>query len=393
MRFATLETVRRPRMVDGAPMMGIETGEAPEGPDQTIMVGGAETLPAEEDSQALLDHLVRLSPGTYDPAATHLLAAASTWVYSDLDTFRRMINRRGIGGAQFAELSFRNDALFLEPAAYMIQSADGRLGILCFRGTQVLNIINWLTDVSAKPDPFMAIGPVHGGFNRAVRVIWPQIKSLLLAMDCRKPVSRVNPDRPITEICDPATTPPQLTHGLQALYITGHSLGGSMAVLAAALIHADNELMHLRKKIRGIYTFGQPMVGWKSFAKKANADFGRKLFRHVYRSDVMPALPPTTMGEFSHFGQEYESTETGWMYREGAVQPAGIGSVALAIAIRNFVEEQLPGIREAPFVRRLGALRELLFGPRRRMRWSMADHSPLNYLRTSQMVLPGSEFE
>src|SRR5688572_22626069 len=68
--------------------------------------------------EELIDHLVQLAPGTYDAKAAGVLAAASTWAYSDPDTFRRQMQHR-ICPAIFAGASFSNEALLLNPAAYM----------------------------------------------------------------------------------------------------------------------------------------------------------------------------------------------------------------------------------------------------------------------------------
>ncbi|KYF54751.1 hypothetical protein BE08_31540 [Sorangium cellulosum] len=335
----------------------------------------------------LIDHLVQLAPGTYDAKAASVLAAASTWAYSDPDTFRRQMEHR-ICPAIFAGTSFTNEALLLNPAAYMIQSTDSRLGILCFRGTLLTNLIDLLTDMSAKPDPFYAVGRVHGGFIRAVRALMSPIKAWL--EDARKGHGINGTD--VADGASACAAPRKVGEGeskLKALYITGHSLGGAMAAMAAALIYADEELKPLRDLIRGVYTFGQPMVGGKGFTRKCNADFGTRMFRHVYQWDVVPSLPPRTMGEFEHFGLEYESTDTGWQYREGAVTQSRVGSVRVVLAGLAWVMDQLQGVREQPVIKDVAYLMSrLMVNPP-----SLADHLPLNYLRTSLMVQPGVEFE
>jgi hypothetical protein len=184
---------------------------------------------------------------------------------------------------------------------------------------------------------------------------------------------------------------------LQALYLTGHSLGGSLAVLAAALIHSDEELRELRPLLRGIYTFGQTMVGDPTFSRTFQREFGNKLFRHVYGSDVFPHLPPRTAGIFEHFGQEYRDTPEGWIsHGKPVARQARIGGCAILSAVGGALAEQFSPRGLLPALPAVDWVREKLVPPllRRpfRFTYSLADHQPINYLRTSRMAVPGSEF-
>ncbi len=49
-------------------------------------------------------------------------------------------------------------------------------------------------------------------------------------------------------------------HSGAKIIVTGHSLGGSLAILAAADLHKTHG------KIDQVYTFGQPRVGNAAFA-------------------------------------------------------------------------------------------------------------------------------
>ena len=78
--------------------------------------------------------------------------------------------------------------------------------------------------------------------------------------------------------------------------MTGHSLGGAMAVLFA--------LTSTRPELRATYTFGQPMVVHAPVAANVEAvDVG--LFRYVLTRDPVPALPPALFGAFAHLGAEH----------------------------------------------------------------------------------------
>ena len=71
------------------------------------------------------------------------------------------------------------------------------------------------------------------------------------------------------------------------LYITGHSLGGALALIAARSISAARSLS--ADNVAACYTFGSPKVG--------NEEFGYAIKVPIYRvvnaADLVPRLPPT----------------------------------------------------------------------------------------------------
>lgn len=95
--------------------------------------------------------------------------------------------------------------------------------------------------------------------------------------------------------------------GTKPLRMSGHSLGGAMALLAAFQL-SD------KYRIKEIYTFGQPRVGndaWVSAfaARMANVTF----FRVVSYMDPVPHLPPSWLMGYRHVGPEvwYDTTTQG----------------------------------------------------------------------------------
>lgn len=69
------------------------------------------------------------------------------------------------------------------------------------------------------------------------------------------------------------------------VWITGHSLGGALAVLAAARLKLQGIAPH-------VYTFGQPRVAFGEFADRFDAELSGRLWRFVNQSDLVPRLPP-----------------------------------------------------------------------------------------------------
>jgi triacylglycerol lipase len=77
----------------------------------------------------------------------------------------------------------------------------------------------------------------------------------------------------------------------QKLWLTGHSLGGALATLAAAHVGAD--------AVDGLFSFGAPRVGDAAFSALLPT---QSHFRFVHRDDWVPLIPPEVLG-FVHAGE------------------------------------------------------------------------------------------
>lgn len=70
------------------------------------------------------------------------------------------------------------------------------------------------------------------------------------------------------------------------VYITGHSLGGALALLEA------DRLSECGVDIHEVVVFGNPMVGALSFKEQYENKLGNKTTRYVNGDDIVPHLPP-----------------------------------------------------------------------------------------------------
>ena len=152
--------------------------------------------------------------------------------------------------------------------------------VLSFRGTEVPTLLSlasttgsvwaraWgqlkdlLTDANIAQDAWIGGGSVHSGFRRAFASVEKQLYEALHALS---PEARAN------------------------LYITGHSLGGALATLAAS-----------RFGCRMVATFGSPRVGNREFAKSFALQNAGKYFRVFNRSDIVARVPAPI--RFRHCG-------------------------------------------------------------------------------------------
>ncbi|XP_034932748.1 triacylglycerol lipase OBL1 [Populus alba] len=96
-----------------------------------------------------------------------------------------------------------------------------------------------------------------------------------------------------------------MEHKNAKFVVTGHSLGGALAVLfpTVLVLHQQTDVMN---RLLGVYTFGQPRIGNLQLAKFMEAHLKYpvpKYFRVVYSYDLVPRLPcDDKTFLYKHFG-------------------------------------------------------------------------------------------
>ncbi len=141
-------------------------------------------------------------------------------------------------------------------ALLLHRQARPACAVLVFRGTASLR--DWLVNVRAVRRSWQGPGRVHYGFRRALHRVWSRLE-------------------------------PHLDDAPDAFF-TGHSLGGALATLAAAL-----------RPPLATYTFGAPKVGDRTFA----AALPNGVHRVVNGRDLVPELPPSPRGGYVHGGEPH----------------------------------------------------------------------------------------
>ncbi|MGV9709517.1 lipase family protein [Gordonia sp. NPDC003424] len=350
---APSEATLRPTMLDSP------TAEFPVYPDLVDDLAGASRYP--------------------DPTVQHTMAVASGYAYSDASTMTAMMARMGMLDNRCLQATFSVDAMFITSSAYVVQSADGRVVILAYRGTKPADVISWLGDLDAHPDQIAFPFPghdgktyaIHGGFYRNVRSTRYVIIQALKRAANGMPIVEPNPVRGEDGFREATSDPddPDASGTLEpmsTLYVTGHSLGGAMAALMAVMLATEPEYVsRFADAFRGTYTFGQPMVGEPDFATVCRADefLQNRTIRYVYSRDPVPHLPPTTVGKFAHFGQEYRfDVEKGWSENSDKPIAQDRGFLGLLGLPLSFAARQIPVLREIPF------------------EYSIDDHGPHHYI-------------
>lgn len=180
-------------------------------------------------------HLLHIAP---------LLAQASKAAYLDPSEAKSAMARQGL--CEFKP--FRNESTDIE--GFVALSDD--VCVIAFRGTDSLK--NWLTDGDKR---MVKIGQVSEGAVKVHEGFWNALESVNLPDGCYYRTKKV--------------------------YITGHSLGGALAMLCAykwVILHDAT-----------VVTFGQPRVGNKVFADYYDSTLGDNTLRVVHQCDIVPRIP------------------------------------------------------------------------------------------------------
>ena len=148
---------------------------------------------------------------------------------------------------------------------------------IAFRGTA--SIEDWILDLDVRKAALAYGVKVHAGFLRAAEALLPLLLAELL--------------------------PPALDKAaVKPLYLTGHSLGGALASLAALFLHREG------LPVAAVYTFGSPRVGNREWRVIYSEALGECSYRVIAEGDLVPYLPGLLDG-FRHVGQEIMLTPHG----------------------------------------------------------------------------------
>ena len=109
---------------------------------------------------------------------------------------------------------------------------------------------------------------LHKGFADALQTVWPKLHEKASA----------------------------IYEGERYVWVTGHSLGGALALLGGYRLDRNFVGVHQ------VYTFGAPMVGNKMLAESIQSAMDNKIYRYVDDRDFVPKLPTMSLisNEYQH---------------------------------------------------------------------------------------------
>ena len=218
------------------------------------------------------------------PAIPHcnaqILAEASQLVYDSEATIKQVLENAGkIPNVKYISKTDEDKFIFsgsIDTQAFV--AGNDQFIIVAFRGTEPDNINDWKTDLK-----FFKHSVTLPNSNRTVKVHWGFWHALDLAWE---------------EVMEHIRT---FRNQEQPIWLTGHSLGGALATLAAFRLNQEG------LPFQGLYTYGQPRVGGWNFSQIFNRAHRKKVFRFVNNNDFATFVPPFLFG-YAHIGQLYYLT-------------------------------------------------------------------------------------
>jgi len=307
----------------------------------------------------------------YNRQIAALLASVAGWSYAELEDFQRILTddkQINLSEAEFKQISATNDSMLIVATSQIIRTSDKKTIIVCFRGTEPMNPVNWGTDLNTKKVYYLDKKKrikVHQGFMTNFRAVWDGGEGVLAHL--------LNPSKIGGEEGSPEQGTSEIDE-VENIYFTGHSLGAAMAFLAGLYVAQKNNAGHenfssMWSKVRGIYNYGQPMVIDPVSEEYCTELIGERLFRMVYHNDIVPHVPSVTMGLYAHIGHEYRYRPWPWH----GWKKIGWGKVTqllFALPALPFVAwDAAGGSFMLPF--------SLFKSP-----WSLMDHLPTGYINT-----------
>ncbi len=173
--------------------------------------------------------------------------------------------------------------------------------IIAFAGTDPLVVADWISDF----DIAITASGTAKGFAVAAQAAAAKIDAVLATLP---------PDKPI--------------------FVTGHSLGGALAVLDAQRIGPG--------RVRAVYTFGMPRTGSPEFAARYDQALGTRTYRLVHGNDLVPTVAPAKFG-FRHVGRHLHCARQAKFDARSLSAVAGSDEPQFVSGVANDLKDLLHG--------------------------------------------------
>ncbi len=226
---------------------------------------------------------------SYSPLNAFILVEASRLAYESETTIKDAVQNTWGMKAKYISKTDNKHLIFhrsLDTQAFI--AGNDKDIIVAFRGTEPINFTDWKTDLKLRKLPVPLANSnqkvhVHEGFWQALDLVWDEIIEGIRTFHNQG----------------------------QSIWLTGHSLGGALANLAAFRLSQSSDF-----SFSGLYSFGQPRVGTSGFVDFSNKSYQNKFFRLVNNNDLVPLVPPLFLG-YRDLGQLYYLTANRKVVKNG----------------------------------------------------------------------------
>lgn len=181
------------------------------------------------------------------------------WLFSEVSALSYTRDHKLIEDS-WKKLEFEVPIFFDDEGSQGHVAISDTCTVLAYRGTEVDDMEDIRADLNVKlVGSTGGLGRVHNGFSQALINSWSSIIPTLRNRDHLP------------------------------LWITGHSLGGALAILSGETL----------ENIGATYTYGAPKIGCETYAK----NYPNQVYRITNNNDIVPLLPPLSI--YSHVGEEH----------------------------------------------------------------------------------------
>ncbi|GAB4487911.1 MAG: hypothetical protein OHK0045_09010 [Raineya sp.] len=189
--------------------------------------------------------------------------------------------------------------------------------LVAFRGTEGSSLEDWVNNIDNRAFAYQG-GTLHRGFWEALDAIWDLLCKQIQDFRIKN----------------------------QKIWLTGHSQGGALAMLAARRLIAE------KLAIQGVYTYGQPKIGDMLFAANYDSILKKQTFRLYNEDDPIVNNPPklyhagTPVRIFKNGGFEIE-------YFKNMFETGGLSFTSLLDSLLDYATDNLQSHSVATYIERL----------------------------------------
>jgi triacylglycerol lipase len=188
----------------------------------------------------------------FSPQQAYLMLLAAFLSHMDAASIEHQLQRWGFSNYRLLGPDSRG--------AYGYIAEHERFVLIAFRGTETALGGQRNTELLLQPAAALGIpGSVHSGYQALIRNMHDDILAMLV----------------------------QSSSAAKPIFVTGHSLGGALAIIEAMALHGAGY------PIAAVYGFGHPRVGDEIFRQTVGQNLGGRYYRIDTPEDVAPHVPPT----------------------------------------------------------------------------------------------------